>query len=395
MPVVTLRPVRGLALPGETVSLNASASQLYGTIVQWEWGFGTTVPSVSSSSSDTSFVLPALPLGTWYPCAARGTDDDGNVSQVSVCSIYVGLPDSVELNLYADDTADVWLNGDRVVFPKKRTSGREDQDTTATMVTLLPGANVLAVRAENYAWTGGFCASINLAAVGLADTIRTDGSWRCTEKGPVGDAWKLGGFTEVGWVPTGEYGPLAGPNGENPKPFFERSGYEPYNLWSQGALWLWNANPVYFRKSFQAAGQTAAAMIRGNGFSFRFYVNGVLLGEQLTVQDKSDPMLRYDNVALNNGENVVAIETECLDSVNFAFVKAAVQWGPTDRVFSDSTWKCSFSSSAGWNNTGFDDASWANAGRLSAYDGTTDALTPADWMWVSEIWFRKEFVVGH
>jgi hypothetical protein len=305
---------------------------------------------------------------------------------------------NAELNCVIDDRGTIWLNGEQVIMPKKQEAGQEANDTTSGPITLIEGDNVLAVFDHDGGWTGGMCASIDLSVVGVADTVISDDSWVCMDSlaiaATTGAQISVTGYDASSWVPAGDYGVLAGPNGENPKPFFERKGFEPFNLWSHGAIWLWTPKTIYIRKSFQAAGQTAAAMIRGNGFTYRLYVNGTEVGSQTMIpQWKSDPLDRYDGVTLNNGENVVAIEATCYDSIDFAFIKAAVQWGPSDVVYTDNTWKYAWASSGGWNSTGFSDASWVDIGVKTAYDGTTDALTPASWIWATDLWFRKVFNV--
>ena len=228
----------------------------------------------------------------------------------------------------------------------------------------------------------------------MADTLRTDTSWRCTPVGPATTDWMDSTFDASSWILPGDYGFLADDTGGNPKPFFERTGLEPFNLWSHKARWLWTPNPIYIRKSFTRSGAgTGSVMVRGNGFSFKVYLNGALVGEKATEQDYADPLNRYDNISMLDGENVVAIEASCIDSIDFAFLKANVQWGAQDYVYSDTTWKYSYQEEGGWNDVGFDDAAWGFIGMKDQYDGTTDAVTAADWIWATDLWLRKVFVL--
>lgn len=309
------------------------------------------------------------------------------------CLTCVLSAQNAELNAVLDDGGEIYLNGEQVTMPPRLLDTARG-DTIAAPVTVRPGTNVLALHCRDGGWTGGFCASIDLNSVGVAETLITDASWMSTHIMPATDDWKDSTFDETGWIPAGDYGVLADDTGGNPKPFFERSGLEPYNLWSHKTHWLWTPNPVYIRKSFTRSGAgNGSVMVRGNGFSFRMYLNGQLVGEKATEQDYSDPLNRFDNVAMLDGENVVAIEASCVDSIDFAFLKANVQWGPQDYVYSDTTWTFSYELQSGWNDVGFDDAGWAHIGMKTQYDGTTDAVTAADWIWATDMWVRKEFVL--
>ena len=46
---------------------------------------------------------------------------------------------------------------------------------------------------------------------------------------------------------------------------------------------------------------------------------------------------------------------------------------------------------AGWTDAGFDDSSWPNTGAPSGYDGQTDPLSSASWIWPTVVYMRTTF----
>lgn len=310
-----------------------------------------------------------------------------------VTTVGLAFGQNAELNCVIDDDGKIFLNGEEVIPPKK--VGDPENDTTAMPVTVVEGRNVLGIYCHDGGFTGGIIASIDLNAVGTDDTVRTDATWKCTDGEPTDPSWYTDpDFDESAWRLTGEYGPLADDTGGNAKPFFERTGLEPANLWYHKALWLWTPKTCYIRKTFTSDMTTGAVMLRGNGVTYKVYLNGSLVGEQTDVPiNREDPLVRWDNQTLNDGENVIAIEAVCLDSIHFAWFKAGVQWSASGKALTDGTWKYSWDEASGWNNTGFSDDAWLNIGTKNAYDPNTDPLSGANWIWPTDMSFRLVFDV--
>jgi hypothetical protein len=317
----------------------------------------------------------------------------GTTAAVLISALaWLASAQNAELNCKIDDYGKIYLNGQQVVAPKK--VGQPTADTTSMPITIVQGRNVLGIYCHDGGFTGGLIASIDLNAVGVPETIRTDATWKCTDGEPSTANWYTDpDFNDAAWRLAGEYGPLADDTGGNPKPFFERTGLEPFNLFMHRALWLWTPKPCYFRRSFTHTGTAVSVMLRGNGIQYKVYMNGTLVGQEATTIDRNVPLARWDNVATRNGENVIAIEAVCDDSIHFAWFKAGAQWSSTGKVLTDNTWKYSWDAPSGWRDPGFDDVSWVNTGTKSAYDPSSDPLTPASWIWPTDMSFRLVFDV--
>jgi hypothetical protein len=306
-----------------------------------------------------------------------------------------GFAQNAELNCYTDNDGFIYLNGEQVIMPKKESN--PEKDTSAGPITLRQGKNVIGVTVIDRGFQAGLVASIDLSSVGVDDTLRSDGSWSCISGVPDDPAWYTDtAFAEDGWRPAGDYGPLADENGENAKLFFTNSGLEPATLYYHKAHWLWGPKVWYMRRSFEHAGGSGSVMLRGHGFAYKLYLNGELLGEQATKYDRADDLTSW-SATLLEGENVIAIEVTCLDSVRFSWAKAGVLLGPRpdSKVLTDSTWKYSWDNPGGWNDVGFDDASWHDVGHMDCYDGKSDALNVPGCNYVapSVLSFRKVFDV--
>lgn len=319
------------------------------------------------------------------------------VAGLCLAGLVIAQTGSVEMNCVIDDAGEVWVNGQQVVRPKK--VGDPLADTTSFMIPIQQGRNAVAIKCHDGGWTGGICTSIDLVPIGTIDTVRSDAiDYRCADVRAVttgtGADLSTVGYNAAGWIAPGDYGYLADDTGGNPKPFFERMGLEGANLFFHKAKWLWTPPTIYIRKQFTAGAATGNVYIRGNGFTYTLYLNGTQISQGLTEYTLDAALTSINGRALNNGAaNVIAIQATCVDSVDFAFIKASCQWSSSGFARSDSTWKYSWSGPSGWNNVGFDDASWVPCGHKTAYDGKTDQLTSASWIWATDMWFRSEFDV--
>jgi hypothetical protein len=251
---------------------------------------------------------------------------------------------------------------------------------------------VLGLSCRNFGWTGGVVASTDLCPLGTADTLRTDSSWVCTEFEPGSDGgWATVGYDASAWIPAGDYGALRASDSFPPH-IIPGPSQDLDDLRNHGAHWLWTPKTCYMRKTFTTDSVSATVGIRGNGFTYKLSLDGVLLGQQQTAQWRSDPLDQWPGMPLSAGEHVLAIEATCVDSMDFAFIKAGVDWRQ-GACLSDTTWRFSWAVETGWNDRGSVDASWQRVGQMTAYEGTTDWLTPATFVWPNMLWFRKEFSV--
>jgi hypothetical protein len=143
-----------------------------------------------------------------------------------------------------------------------------------------------------------------------------------------------------------------------------------------------------------ASSQNASVMIRGSGFRYTLYLNGAQVSLQDAAYTATQPATRVDNLPLRQGENVVAIDATCLDSVGLASLKAGVLC-PDGVVGSDSTWTYAWSAPAGWNSVGFDGSLWGRAGvQHCVADTLSDELSgSAGYVWVTDMVFRRQFYI--
>lgn len=319
----------------------------------------------------------------------------------------VAAAQNVNMNCHIDNEGEIWLNGVQYQPLPRTDPEKAGQDSTVVVVPVQQGTNVLAIRCIDHGWTAGFAASLDLNEVGTSDTVRSDGTWKCTghRSGLVGSDISTSSYDISTWLQAGDYGLLI----DTTRDFYHRwaikLGQEVQNLYYDQARWVWGPKTVYIRKVFTPDAATGRVLIRGNGYTHKAYLNGALVGENDTEAEHAAAPWIAD-VTLNAGvENVIAIEATCVDSVDMAWFKAAVIRNETHSyVLSDSTWKylCVDQPSSlpdGWNATGFDDASWLTVGAFDFYDGKTDPLK-ADgcyWIWPNDFWFRTTFeapVVG-
>ena len=300
----------------------------------------------------------------------------------------VAAQNNAEINLFIDDHGEVFLNGTFLTT-----------DTTAFPATIGQGQNCMAILAINDAWGGGIYFSTAWENTnGTFDTLVSDGSWMCTNRQPTDDLWKEVGFDESAWYPAGDHGLCADDTGGDPTRHFLNNGIVMANIFYHGGHLIGSPRTCYIRHSFNQNGGTGTAFIRGNGFTYDLYVNGTMVGNQDYLNVMGDPADQYAGITLNNGENVIAarvtdaiVETIPDGPMRGDGVLCKIGIGAGSFRGSDNTWKVSFDEIAGWNDVGFADGGWTNVGTPTAYDGTTDALSAADWVWPQYMYLRREF----
>ena len=141
--------------------------------------------------------------------------------------------------------------------------------------------------------------------------------------------------------------------------------------------WFWTAEkdtnipaqPRYFRRQFTLAAKPAGAATLNVGVdeSFKVWLNGTEVGKS-SHDYFSQHVYAFDVTAvLAEGVNVIALEGDNKPdpfSPGFAtaaafMVKLTEAGNPKPLVVSDDQWKSSKVKADGWQNPGFDDASWA------------------------------------
>lgn len=154
--------------------------------------------------------------------------------------------------------------------------------------------------------------------------------------------------------------------------------------------------PRYFRRAFHIAKVPQAATLYIAGpRSVRVYVNGQLVYQAQQNLDAPIGIEVYSmdvSRALHAGQNVIAIEairgggvpgfnnsriTAQLTSGRILAVKLVGAARGIDSpaiVISNKEWKSSSSAAEGWQNAGFDDASWAAVDSLGSIEGNIDLL---------------------
>ncbi len=97
-PIATASTTTPTISINDTIRLEGTATDVYGTIVKWEWKFGSSA-WVETSSGDTTITAPAT--AQFYICSLRVTDDDG-LSATNSVVILVGSPTitDVDGNVY-------------------------------------------------------------------------------------------------------------------------------------------------------------------------------------------------------------------------------------------------------------------------------------------------------
>jgi alpha-L-rhamnosidase len=171
----------------------------------WTAGFIGAAPTVPDLSGTTWI---------WYP---EGDPVAGVPPQTRYFRRTVDLssaPAGATLVITGDDTADVWVNGTQVSTSPRVADSWKSAAVVDVTGLLSPGANTIAVRAENTSQSpAGMVAKL---AVKDGPTVVTDGGWLASQTGPSG--WEQTGFDDSAWQPARQltaYG--TGPWGANVK----------------------------------------------------------------------------------------------------------------------------------------------------------------------------------
>jgi len=300
------------------------------------------------------------------------------------CATAFGQGGTAQINFVGDDTGYVWVNGQQITV-----------DTNwVGYAPVHPGKNVLAFWVWDHCWTGGFCASLDFGN-GI-DTPHTDATVRCTDYPVAGGTGWLSdtNYDDSQWQLAGDYGALADDTGGNAKRLFLNTGIKVAQLWDDKAHWIWGPKRVFFRKSFTAAAaaSNATVFLKGNGFSYNVFLNGTQILTSATRIVWGTGSVSVAGRSVRAGENVIAIDATCLDSVDFAWIKCGIR-GPVT-VNSDTSWRMAYTEQTGWNNYGFSASTWRAAGiKNCQYDGVTDALTSVQGIWSTDMAFRMVFEV--
>lgn len=300
---------------------------------------------------------------------------------VAAIAAATAVAQNATLNVVADDSATVYLNGSLVTMPARG---------GAVPVTIAQGQNTLAIAVRDISYGAGLAASIDLTTCGTADTVITDSTWKVSMASPTG--WETAAFDASAWHSAGSYGPIAKNATDFTRVNLDSVAYAK-TIFNHGGQWLWTPPKVYFRKVFDraAAVTNASAGIIGHGFAYKIYVNGALVGSQDTAQVSSQSVDIYPGVALAAGLNVIAVEATCLDSIQMAYFKAGLFQGPTRFVLPDTTWRCSFDTTAGWAALAYaDTATWSFVKNKEGL-GIGGPFGSAKYIWPCQLYFRTTF----
>ena len=175
----------------------------------------------------------------------------------------------------------------------------------------------------------------------------------------------------------------------------------------QGTDWIWYpeekapAETRYFRRAIELSGDRAIQSVRllvaANNRSVVF-VNGVKIGNANTTKSATGLDVA---AALKPGRNVLAVSVEYL-GVNqnpaawLALLKVEFAAGEPLILTTDESWKTAKVESPGWEQPGFDDASWVAAKKLGPVGMKPwgEIYEPADRRLPAR-WLRKEFQIAH
>jgi alpha-L-rhamnosidase len=141
-----------------------------------------------------------------------------------------------------------------------------------------------------------------------------------------------------------------------------------------GANWIWypEGDPAagvppatrYFRRTVDLAAATRATLVLTGDDTADVWVNGVQVSASPRVTDSWKTAAVLD-VALSAGRNTIAVRSENTTQSPAGMIAKLVYSGQT--LVTDAGWKSSQAGPDGWQQNGFDDASWPAARVLAGY----------------------------
>ncbi len=399
--------------PGATmVGCNSAQTDLWATAFKNPDNTYVIVLVNTASSATTADVQGTGMPSTWQRyetsggrnCEHTGSVGSSNVSVpgLSVVTLFSGEPVPVlpadttansvaeptpsnvigELNLKGDDEVDIYVNGNKV----------ELGDDLKGVVSLNQGQNVIACKLFNRAWGGGLLSSMLLPQ---NDTMRTGTDWKFTYVEPSGD-WTGLTYDDSQWRPANDIGPV------DIWPGFAKWGLSAVNLYYQKARWLYCDSKMYFRKNV-SAGSDQALKVFGNNFSYKCYIDGVLIKESNSLNDCDDPSTDKVEICLEREPEIIGTlpaGNHCLSweitesdvDGNGVLFKGYTQTGRTDfPICVDTTWKCYPDLEQGWNTAGFNDDHWFGVDTIHAWQGRSPSNDYVPYAYPNTFWYRHVF----
>lgn len=338
---------------------------------------GTLNCSHTGQVGSTNVAVPASGVVTLYsgsPVPVLPADTIASSVAAPTQSTTIG-----ELNVFGDDTIDVYINGNKIQFSQSKSA----------IVTLVRGQNSIACKLVNGAWGGGMLASMLLPG---NDTLRSGTAWKFTYKEPA-STWTQTSFDHSSWYQAIDVGPV------DMWPGFQSWGMSAVNLYYQKARWLYCHNKMYFRKTMNVS-QAQQLRLFGNNFRLKLYIDGTQVGtENSTFVCPTGGCIGTVNPAnlstITAGNHTIGLEvTEAVVDGNGVLLKfygqpTASTWGD---VHLDSTWKCSPDLVTGWNTSGFNDASWINPGHdVDTWMGRGPNNAQVPYVYPRKFWYRALF----
>ncbi|KAF8876446.1 hypothetical protein CPB84DRAFT_1752425 [Gymnopilus junonius] len=291
---------------------------------------------------------------------------------------------SANIIITSDNGYTLWVNGNAVG------SGHNFHQADAYCIRLAPDCNVFAVNATNDLTIpnpAGLLATIQIRYTdGFTDTIITDGTWHAFTSVPSG--FQFSDFNDESWPAAtvqGNYG--IGP--WNAVAIPPSASTTPLAL--ADSNWIWTnevkngAAPVgarAFRKSIslpQGRRVTSATVLLRVDDAYTLYVQGRVVVQELIGKQRSVTLSTFNllhqtfTIALYGANNggpagiAAAVELKMEDC----------ECGSIISFVTDSSWKYSTNTTAGFQNPGFDDSKWSNAIVESQYKTASWGNTPA------------------
>lgn len=284
-----------------------------------------------------------------------------------------------ELNIYGDDTLDLYLNGQKLDFKNASKS---------IQLTMPAGDNVIACRLANRAHGGGMLASMHMPN---GDTLTTNTSWKTSYVKPP-EGWTQLNFDDSQWKHPVDMG------GVDIWPGYEKWGFSAINFYYQKARWLGFATKTYFRKTFNNVTGPITVDYLASNTPVRMYANGDLWVSQDSFLTVASEDREAKTATLNkSGKVTIAIALQDVQANNpnatkrgngvlFKMKLSSPGWS-TPLTF-DSTWSCSVDSVQNWTKSDFDDSKWFHPRPVEAF---SKAMPTISNFYPTTFWVRKKF----